>query len=163
MATKAIPDGYDALIPYLVVRGAAKAIEFYKQLFGATELHRMPYPDNPQLLAHAEIKIRDHVLMLGDENPQMNALAPQSLNGPPPGGLMIYVPDVDAVFAKATKLGAKPIMPPMDMFWGDRYGKFADPFGHQWSVATHIKDLTPEEIAKGAAAAFAQKCAPGQK
>ena len=160
MNAKPIPDGYDALIPYLVVRGAAKAIDFYKQLFGATELLRMAYPGST-LIAHAEIKIRNHVLMLGDENPQMQCLSPLSLNGPSPVGVMIYVPNVDEVFNKAVSLGAKPIMPPMDMFWGDRYGKFTDPFGHQWAVATHIKDLTPDEIAKGAAEAFKQKPTPG--
>ena len=158
MTTKPIPDGYDALIPYLVVRGASKAIDFYTELFGATELHRMPYPDKPDVLAHAEIKIRNNVLMLGDENPQMNVLSPQSLNGPSPVSVMIYVPDVDAVFKKAASMGVKVIMPPMDMFWGDRFGKFVDPFGHQWGVATHTKDLTPEQIAKGAQAAFAEKC-----
>jgi PhnB protein len=158
MTTKPIPDGYDALIPYLVVRGASKAIDFYKELFGATELQRMPYPDKPDVLAHAEIKIRNNVLMLGDENPQMNVLSPQSLNGPSPVSVMIYVPDVDAVFKKAASMGVKVIMPPMDMFWGDRFGKFVDPFGHQWAVATHTKDLTPEQIAKGAQAAFAEKC-----
>ena len=157
MATKAIPEGYDALIPYLVVRGASKAIEFYKELFGATELHRMPYPDNPNALAHAEIKIRNHVLMLGDENPQMNCLSPQALNGPSPVSIMIYVPDVDAVFKKASAMGVKVLTPPTDMFWGDRFSKFVDPFGHQWSLATHIKDVTPDEMAKAAQAAFAER------
>jgi PhnB protein len=165
MTAKPIPDGYDALIPYLVVRGASKAIDFYKQLFGATELHRMPYPNNPEMLAHAEIKIRDHVLMLGDENAQMNCLSPQSLNGPSPVSVMIYVPDVDATFKKASAMGVNVMMPPTDMFWGDRFAKFIDPFGHLWAVATHKKDVTPEELAKGAAAAFAEKgdCAPKQK
>lgn len=141
------------MIPYLVVRDAAKAIDFYKELFGATELLRMTHPDRP-LIMHAEIKIRDHVLMLGDENPQGNVLSPLSLNGPSPVSVMLYVKDVDAVFNKAVSLGAKPVLPPMDMFWGDRFGKFVDPFGHLWSVATHQEDLTPEEMAKGAAEAF---------
>ena len=154
---KPIPDGYDALIPYLVCRGAAKAIDWYKQVFGATEKLRMSPPDQPTIVMHAELQIRGHYLMLGDENPQRGALSPLSLNGPPPGGVMVYVPDVDAVFAKAQSLGAKPIMPPTEMFWGDRYGKFTDPFGHQWSVATHIKDPTPEEIAKGAEEACKQE------
>lgn len=153
---KPIPDGYDALIPYLVVRGAAKAIDFYKELFGATELMRMPYPDG-NLLAHAEIKIRNHVLMLGDENPQFNALSPLSLNGPSPVSVMIYVSDVDAIFKKAQAMGAKIVMPPMDAFWGDRFGKFADPFGHLWSVATHKKDMSPAEMANAAREAFSQK------
>ena len=156
-STKAIPDGYDALIPYLVVRGAVKAIDWYKEVFGATEHLRMPYPEKPDMLMHAEIQIRGHYLMLGDENPQFNCLSPLSLNGPSPASVMIYVPDVDATFAKAQAAGAKVVMPPADMFWGDRYGKFSDPFGHQWAVATHTRDLSPEEIAQGAAEAFKQK------
>ena len=150
MSTKSIPDGYDALIPCAIVRDAAKAIEFYKDIFGATELMRMNYPDSPKI-AHAEIKIRNHVLMLGDENPQMGALAPQPTAPPPPASVMLYVDDVDAVFNKAVGKGAKSMMPPMDMFWGDRYGKFIDPFGHLWGVATHKKDVSPAEMAKGAA------------
>ena len=150
MSTKSIPDGYDALIPCAIVRDAAKAIEFYKDIFGATELMRMNYPDSPKI-AHAEIKIRNHVLMLGDENPQMGAVAPQPAAPPPPASVMLYVDDVDAVFNKAVGKGAKSMMPPMDMFWGDRYGKFIDPFGHLWGVATHKKDVSPAEMAKGAA------------
>ena len=152
MNTKAIPDGYDALIPYLCVRDAARAIEFYKNLFGATEVHRMTWPGGT-LIMHAELKIRHHALMLGDENPQFHFLSPLSLNGPSPVGLMFYVPDVDAVFQKAISLGATAAMPPADMFWGDRYGKFIDPFGHVWAVATHVKDMTPEEMQRGAAEA----------
>jgi PhnB protein len=150
MSTKSIPDGYDSLIPTLIVRDAAKAIDFYKDVFGATELMRMAYPDSPKI-AHAELKIRNDVLMLGDENPQMGAFAPQG-GASPPTGVMVYVEDVDAVFNKAVGKGAKGMMPPMDMFWGDRYGKFIDPFGHMWGVATHKKDVTPEEMAQGAAA-----------
>lgn len=150
MATKAIPDGYDALIPSVIVRDAAKAIEFYKEVLGAVELMRMPYPDSPKI-AHAELKIRNHVLMLGDENPQMGAMAPPP-GASPSSSIMIYVPDVDAIFNKAVSKGAKPVMPPMDMFWGDRYGKFVDPFGHLWGIATHKKDVSPEEMAQGAAA-----------
>ena len=150
MSTKSIPDGYDALIPCAIVRDAAKAIEFYKDIFGATELMRMNYPDSPKI-AHAEIKIRNHVLMLGDENPQMGAIAPQPTATPPPASVMLYVDDVDAVFNKAVGKGAKSMMPPMDMFWGDRYGKFIDPFGHLWGIATHKKDVSPAEMAKAAA------------
>src|SRR5688572_21965211 len=146
MNTKAIPDQYDALIPSLVVRDAAKAIEFYKNVFGATELMRMNYPDSPKV-AHAEIKIRNHVLMLGDECPEMGVLAPQPIGKMPSSSIMIYVADVDAVIAKALANGATSAMPIMDMFWGDRYGKFLDPFGHLWGVATHKKDVTPEECA----------------
>ena len=150
MSTKAIPDGYDALIPSAIVRDAAKAIEFYKDVFGATELMRMPYPDSSKI-AHAEIKIRNHVMMLSDENPQMGAFAPQPGTTPPPAGVMIYVQDVDAVFNKALAKGAKSMMSPKEMFLGDRYGKFVDPFGHLWGVATHKKDLSQEEMAQGAA------------
>ena len=156
MPTKPIPDGYDSLIPYLVVRNAAKAIEFYQKLFDATQIERMDYPDGSRVV-HAELKIRGHVLMLGDENPQMNILSPQSLNGPPPCSVFIYVPDVDRVFAKAVELGSKAVMPPTEMFWGDRYGKFVDPFGHHWAVATRVKELSKEEMARGAAEFFKRR------
>ena len=155
MSAKPIPDGYDSLIPSVIVRDAAKAIEFYKDVFGATELMRMNYPDSPKI-AHAELKIRDHVLMLGDENPQMGAVAPPA-GAPPSSSVMVYVQDVDAIFNKAIAKGAKGTMPPMDMFWGDRYGKFIDPFGHLWGVATHKKDVSPEDMARGAAAWGKQK------
>lgn len=149
MSAKPIPDGYDALVPYFVVRNAAKAIEFYKSVFGATELVRMPSPDGSKI-THAELKIRGHVLMLGDENPAMGALAP-AMDGPaPPAGLMYYVENVDALYKTALTHGAKGLLAPTDMFWGDRYGKFLDPFGHLWSVATHTKDISPEEAKKGA-------------
>ena len=111
---------------------------------------RMNYPDSPKI-AHAEIKIRNHVLMLGDENPQMGAFAPPADGKMPSSSVMIYVTDVDAVIAKAVAKGAKSMMPVMDMFWGDRYGKFLDPFGHLWGVATHTKDVSPEECAKAMA------------
>ena len=150
MTTKAIPDGLDALIPSKIVRDAAKAIEFYKTVFGATEVMRMNCPDSNKI-AHAEIKIRNHVMMLGDENPEMGAFAPQLDGKVPSSSVMIYVSDVDAVINKAVANGAKSMMPVMDMFWGDRYGKFIDPFGHLWSVATHKKDVSPEECAKAMA------------
>ena len=150
MSAKPIPDGYDGLIPSVIVRDAAKAIQFYEDVFGATEKMRMPYP-NSSKIAHAELQIRNHVLMLGDENPQMGAVAPAPNAPPPPTGVMIYVDNVDAVFTKAVSKGAKALMPPRDMFWGDRYGKFQDPFGHLWGVATHKKDVSQEELARGAA------------
>jgi PhnB protein len=149
MSAKPIPDDYDALVPYFVVRGAAQAIEFYKAVFGATELVRMPSPDGSKVM-HAELKIRGHVLMLGDENPQAGAVAPQPNAPPPPVGVMLYDEDVDALYKKALAHGAKGLLTPTDMFWGDRYGKFLDPFGHLWSVATHTKDVSPDEMAKGA-------------
>jgi uncharacterized glyoxalase superfamily protein PhnB len=150
MSTKAIPDDHDALIPSLIVSDAAQAIEFYKNVFGATEVMRMNYPDSPKI-AHAEIKIRNHVLMLGDECPQMGVVAPKPGEPMPPRSVMIYVQDVDAIYKKALSKSAKPVMPPMDMFWGDRYAKFTDPFGHLWGVATHTKDVSPEECAQGMA------------
>ena len=149
MSAKPIPDGYDALIPSVIVRDANKAIEFYKDVFGATELMRMNYPDSPKI-AHAELKIRNHVMMLGDENPQMGAVAPQT-GTPPSNSVMVYVPDADAIFNKAVAKGAKGMMPPMDMFWGDRYAKFIDPFGHLWGIATHKRDVPPEEMGKAMA------------
>jgi len=153
---KPIPDGRDSLIPYLVLRDAAKAIDFYKQLFGAQELMRMTYPGTNKI-AHAEIQIRNAVMMLGEEAPQYGAVSPLALNGPSPVNVFLYVPDVDAIFNKAVSMGAKGNMPPGDMFWGDRYCKFTDPFGHNWAVATHIKDVPPEEMAKLAEAAFSEK------
>jgi PhnB protein len=162
MSTKAIPEIYDSLIPSLIVRDAAKAIEFYKDVFGATELMRMNMPGSSKI-AHAEIKIRNHVLMLGDESPQMGMLGPQPGGGFPPSSVMLYVTDVDATFNLAVSKGAKPLMPPADMFWGDRYGKFLDPFGHCWAVGTHTKDVSPEDCAK-AMEAWAKNppdCKPG--
>ena len=149
-----IPAGYDSVIPYLIVRNAAKAIEFYKQLFGATEVVRMPNPEGGSIM-HAELKIRNSMLMLTDENPKFGCLSPLSQSGQPPLSIFLYVPDVDAVFAKATSLGATVAMPLMDAFWGDRYGKLVDPFGHVWSLATHKEDVPPQEMPKRAAAAFA--------
>ena len=150
MSTKPIPDHCAGLIPYLVVCDAAKAIDFYKQVFGATELSRMPSADGKKVF-HAELQIHGHLLMLGDENPQMGIVGPQA-NGPlPPVSVMLYTPDVDGLFQRATASGAKGLLPPTDMFWGDRYAKFSDPFGHHWGIATHIKDVSPEEMKKGAA------------
>jgi PhnB protein len=150
MSAKAIPDVYDSLIPSLTVRDAAKAIEFYQDVFGASELMRMTMPGSSKI-AHAEIKIRDHVLMLHDENPQMGVLAPQVDGKMSPSAVMIYVADVDATYNKALSKGAKAFMPVMDMFWGDRFGKFVDPFGHFWAVATHTRDVSPEECEKAMA------------
>lgn len=150
MSTQPIPQGYDSLIPSLVVADAARAIEFYKDVFGAQEVVRMNYPDSAKI-AHAELKIRNHVLMLGDECPEMGVLAPKSGGPTPPRSTMIYVANVDATFQKALNKGATPAMPPMDMFWGDRYGKFVDPFGHLWGVATHTKDVSKEECEEGMA------------
>ena len=146
---KPIPDGYHTLTPYLRVRGGAAAIEFYKRAFGAREVTRMSAPD-PAKVLHAELVIGDSRLMLGDEAPEMNALSPQSVGGTG-SGVFLYVEDVDAVYARAVEAGARGDMPPQDMFWGDRYGKLTDPFGHEWSIGTHVEDVSDEEIARRAA------------
>jgi PhnB protein len=138
-----IPQGYHTATPYLVVNDAAKAIEFYKRAFDAKEKFRMEGP--PGKIGHAELQIGDSIFMLADEMPQMDAKAPQSLGGTT-AGIFLYVKDVDAAFNKAVGAGAKVTMPVADMFWGDRYGKLMDPFGHSWSMATHKEDVAPEEM-----------------
>jgi PhnB protein len=140
---KPIPDGYHTVTPYLIVQGAAKAIEYYKDVFGAKELMRMPTPDGK--VAHAEIKIGDSPIMLADEMPQMGYKNPQSLGGSPVS-LMLYVEDVDTVFDKAVKNGAASVRPVKDQFYGDRSGTITDPFGHVWSIATHKEDVSSEEM-----------------
>jgi len=149
MTTNPIPPDYDSLIPYLVVRNGSEAMECYKKLFDAQEITRMCYPGTDRLM-HAELKIRNHVLMVGDENPERGALSPQALNGPPPVSVMVYVKDVDEVFRRAIALGCNGLMPPTEMFWGDRFAKISDPFGHHWALATHVRDVSPEQMAKGA-------------
>jgi len=149
-----IPEGYHTLTPYLVVSGAGRAIDFYKQAFGATELMRMPGPGGR--IMHAEIQIGDSRLMLADECPEMDARSPQSVGGTPVG-LALYVEDVDAVTARALSAGAKVVRPVQDQFYGDRSGTIADPFGHKWTIGTHKEDLSPEEIQKRAAPMFAKK------
>lgn len=147
-----IPCGFHSVTPHLVVKGAGAAIDFYKQAFGAEELFRMPGPDG-QSVMHAEIKIGDSVVMLADEWPGMETQAPSSLKGTTVV-IGLYVRDTDAAFNQAVAAGASPLMPPADMFWGDRYAKVQDPFGHSWSIATHKEDVPPDEMAKRAAAAF---------
>ena len=150
---KAIPQGYHSVTPYLVLSDAAGAIDFYKRALGAQELLRMPAPDGK--IMHAEIKVGDSPIMLSDEFPEYGTRSPKSLGGTP-ASLYVYVENVDAVFNQAVAAGAKALMPLQDMFWGDRYAKLEDPFGHQWQLATHVEDLTPEEIGRRAAAAFTQ-------
>lgn len=150
---KAIPDGYHVVTPYLVVKGAADAIEFYTRAFGAHERFRMPAPDGS--LMHAEIQIGDSAVMLSDENPQMGSTAPPTLGGSA-GSLLVYVEDVDGAYQQAVDAGAKALMPVTEMFWGDRYGEVQDPFGHRWAIATHVEDVSPEEMEKRAAAAMAE-------
>jgi len=146
---KPIPDGYHTVTPYLTVRDAAKALAFYAKAFGAEEFVRMPGPGGTVM--HAEVRIGDSVVMLGEENPQMGASSPQTIGGSPVS-LLLYVKDVDASFARASQAGCTVETPPTDMFWGDRYGKLLDPFGHRWGLATHKEDVTPEEMKKRMAA-----------
>jgi PhnB protein len=142
-SVKPIPDGMHSITPHLVCDGAAAAIEFYKKAFGATEEARLPGPDGR--LMHGMVRIGDSALMLVDEWPEMGALGPNKLKGTP-GTIHLSVTDVDAAFKRAVDAGATATMPPADMFWGDRYGQVRDPFGHMWSMATHQRDLTPEQI-----------------
>lgn len=145
-----IPEGYHSVTPYIVVNGGARAIEFYKQAFGATELFRMDGPDGK--VNHAEIKIGDSYVMLADEHPEIGARSPQALGGSPVS-LMLYVEDVDAVVGRAVKAGGTLKRPVADQFYGDRTGSVEDPFGHFWYIATHVEDVSPEELEKRAAAA----------
>src|SRR5579863_3560790 len=153
-----IPAGYHTLTPHLIYRGAAQAIDFYKKAFGAKERSRMHGPGGT--IVHAEIAIGGSRMMLGDEMPGMAAKAPESLGGTA-SGLFIYTPNVDRDYAKAIAAGARPEMPPMDMFWGDRYCTFFDPFGHRWAMATHIEDMSPKEMQKRGEAFFAAQAAQG--
>ena len=147
MAVQPIPPGMHTVTPHLIVRGAAKAIEFYKKAFGATEEARLPGPNG--MLMHASIRIGDSSVMLMDESPEGKALGPQSLKGTPVT-IHLSVKDADKMFDTAVKAGAKAVMPVTDMFWGDRYGVLEDPFGHSWAVATHVRDVSPAEIAAAA-------------
>ena len=140
---KPIPEGYHSVTPYLIIKGATEAIDFYKKAFGATELFRMPAPGGK--IGHAEIKIGDSPIMLADESPEMGHKSPQTLGGSPIS-IMIYVADVDTVFKQAIAAGGKEQRPVKDQFYGDRSGSLEDPFGHVWHVATHTEDVSPEEM-----------------
>lgn len=152
MATnvKPIPDGYHSVTPYLIIKGAAAAIDYYKKVFGATELFRMAGPDGK--VGHAEIKIGDSPIMLADEHPDLGHVGPQTLGGTSVG-IMIYVDNVDTMFKAAIAAGGQQVKPVEDQFYGDRSGTLKDPFGHMWTVATHVEDVAPEEMEKRAAAA----------
>jgi len=143
---KPIPDGYHSVTPALTIKGASEAIEFYKKAFGAQELNRFPGPDGKSIM-HAEIKIGDSSIMLCDEMPQMGCLSPKSTGGPS-GSIYLYVQNSDDVFNKAVSAGAKPKMPMMDGFWGDRIGSIEDPFGHVWTIATRKIEMSMEEVKK---------------
>ena len=150
MSVKPVPEGYHSVTPYLIIRGATEAIEFYKKAFGATELFRFPAPEGK--IGHAEIKIGDSPIMLADEHPDMGYKGPQTLNGSPVS-IMIYVEDVDTTFNQAVGAGATVKHEVTDKFYGDRMGTVVDPFGHVWHVATHKEDVSVEEMQQRAKAA----------
>ncbi len=150
---KPIPEGYHSVTPYLIVAGADKAIAFYKEAFGATETTRLATPDGKVM--HAEITIGDSQVMLTDESRDCGSLGPLTVGGTPVS-IVLYVEEVDAVVSRAVAAGAKIEMPVADMFWGDRMGTVVDPFGHRWSVATHVEDVGPAEIETRAQALFAK-------
>ena len=149
MAVKAIPDGYPQVTPYLSVDGAAAAIDFYTKVLGATERMRMGGPDGR--VGHAEMQLGSGLFMLADEFPEGGQVGPRKVGGSPVA-VSVYVEDVDAVFARALEAGATELRPVADQFYGDRLGMFEDPFGHRWSVATHVEDVSPEEMARRAEA-----------
>lgn len=139
-----IPEGYPRVTPYLIVEGAAAAIDFYTDVLGATERMRMP-GDSPDTIGHAELQLGTSIIMLADEFPDMEALAPTTVGGSPVT-LHVYVEDADAVFAAALAAGARSVREVQDEFYGDRSGQFEDPWGHRWNVATHVEDVTPDEM-----------------
>jgi PhnB protein len=143
MAVKPVPEGYHSVTPYLVVNSAARAIDFYKMAFGATEIMRMPGPNGRVM--HAELRIGDSVIMLADEPESGEHKSAQALGGSPVS-LMVYIPDVDKVFQRALSAGAKQTRAVQDQFYGDRSGNLIDPFGHSWTVSTHVEDVSPEEM-----------------
>jgi PhnB protein len=156
MAVKPVPEGYRTVTPYLAVDDAAEAIEYYKKAFGAKERGRMDAPDGK--IGHAELEIGDSIVMLSDPFPNSSTRTPKELGGTS-ASVFLYVEDVDAVVQRAVDAGATVTMEVADQFWGDRFGTIADPFGHSWSIATHVEDVPPEEMAERAKAAFAQASA----
>ena len=153
MAVRPIPEGYSSVTPYLIVSGAARALDYYKSVFDATELMRFEGPDGK--IAHAEMQIGNSKMMLADEAPEMGYRSPQSLGGSA-SGMMLYVEDVDSVFERAVTAGAKAHQPVKDQFYGDRSGTLIDPFGHMWTISTHVEDVTPEEMQRRMEAARLQ-------
>ena len=148
---KKIPDGYSAVTPYLTVKGAAQAIDFYKKAFGAEEQMRMNMPDGK--VAHAEVRIGGAIVMLHDESPEWKAFSPQTV-GDTSVSIMLYVEDVDAIVKRAVQAGATLTMEVADQFYGDRSGGLKDPFGHKWHVATHVEDVEPDEMRRRAEKMF---------
>jgi uncharacterized glyoxalase superfamily protein PhnB len=158
-SVRPIPEGFHSVTPHLVCAGAAAAIDFYKQAFGAVELGRLPFGDGR--VAHAEIRIGDSRIMLADDFPEHGSNGPQTLKGTPVY-IHLYVNDADAAWEQAIAAGAKPVMPLADMFWGDRYGQVEDPFGHRWSIATHQREVTLEQMQIDMQNMMAQGCAGEQ-
>jgi len=154
---KAIPEGYHSVTPFMVFKDSRKAISFYEKAFGAEQKNLMPRPDGKGVM-HAEVKIGDSAIMMGDEDPQQSCKSAETL-GNSPIKLFLYVEDVDQSFKRAVDAGCASEMPVLDMFWGDRFGSVKDPFGYSWSLATHTKDLTVDQINKGAEEFFAQTAA----
>lgn len=158
-AVRPIPEGYRTVTPHLVCEHAPDAIEFYKKAFGAVEIARLPGPDGK--IMHAELRIGDSPIMLAQDYPEFGSRGPLALKGTSVV-IHLYVPDADAAWAQALDAGARPLMPLSDMFWGDRYGQVEDPFGHRWSIATHKRDLTPDQIMEGMNNMMSEGC-PGQQ
>jgi PhnB protein len=154
MAVKAIPEGYYTVTPYMIVRDAARAIEFYKQAFGAEELMRLPSPN--ERVGHAELQIGNSRIMLADEFPEMGIKSPQTLGGSAMS-ILLYVEDSDAMFQRAVDAGAKILKPIQDQFYGDRSGTLTDPFGHQWTIGTHTEDVSNDELSRRMEAMFKKK------
>jgi PhnB protein len=159
-STQAIPPGFHTVTPSIIVRNGAEAIEFYKKALGAEEKMRMAGPDGK--IGHAELKIGDSIVFLTDENPSMGLKSPQTLGGTA-GSLFLYVEDVDKAFQRAIDAGGKATMPVTDMFWGDRFGNFSDPYGHNWGLSTRVQDMSQEEMEEGAKAFHAQMAQQSQK
>ena len=157
MGVKAIPEGYHNVTPYLIVDDAAEAIRFYEKALGATEIFRLPMGDR---IGHAEIRIGDSIVMLSDEWPDMGKLGPKARGGAT-SSMMVYVEDVDAAYARATAAGATAERPPEDQFWGDRMGSLIDPFGHSWSLATHVEDVSEDEMQRRMEA-FSKQAEPAE-
>jgi len=155
--TKPIPEGFHAVTPHLVVRGAVEAIDYYKRAFGAVERFRMAGPDGKSIM-HAELVIGDSIIFLCDEMPDMDCRSPAALQGTPVS-IHLYVDDADAVFSRAVSAGGRVTMPLQDMFWGDRFGEIEDPYGHRWSIASHVEDVPPEEIERRGTEAFGGQAA----
>jgi PhnB protein len=151
---KPVPDGYNTATPYLYVKGAAAALDFYKKALGAQEIMRMPGPDGKSIM-HAELRIGNSIIMLSDEQPGGKMRSPQTL-GAATSSVFLYVDNADTLFNQAVAAGAQSLMPVSLMFWGDRFGSLVDPFGHHWNIATHVEDVAPEEMKRRQAKAFSK-------